>query len=96
MSPDPATGWSCDYDEAERLLARRTDLDIRKFPIVEFPHGSMFWARRDALRRLLTLPLAFDDFPREPIPPDGTIAHALERTLLILCSDVPGKACRLR
>ena len=93
--PDSVTGWSCNYDEAERLLSHYTDLDIRQFPIIDFPHGSMFWARSDALKRLLTLPLTFEDFPAEPIPPDGTTAHALERLLLVLCSDVPGKACRL-
>lgn len=95
VTPDPATGWSCNYDEAERLLNRYTDLDIRQFPVVDFPHGSMFWARSEALKRLLELPLSFDDFPEEPIPPDGTPAHGLERLLLILASDVPGRAYRL-
>lgn len=93
--PDSVTGWSCNYDEAGRLLSRYTDLDIRQFPIIDFPHGSMFWARSEALQRLLTLPLTLEDFPAEPIPPDGTTAHALERLLLVLASDVPGKAYRI-
>ncbi|MBS1370752.1 MAG: hypothetical protein HPZ91_12440 [Lentisphaeria bacterium] len=93
--PDSITGWSCNYDAAKQLLDSCTDLDIRQFPIIDFPHGSMFWARSEALKRLLELPLSPDDFPAEPIPPDGTVAHALERLLLVLASDVPGKAYRL-
>lgn len=55
----------------------------------------MFWARSDAVRSLLSLPLTYEDFPDEPLPPDGTIAHALERLILVLASNVPGRCYRL-
>ena len=48
-----------------------------------------------ARKRLLEPPLSFDDFPAEPIPADEALAHGLERLLLILASDMPGRAYRL-
>jgi len=45
----------------------------------EFPAGSMFWFRPRALAPILDAGLKFDDFPEEPIPDDGTIAHSIER-----------------
>ncbi|MHB8414576.1 MAG: rhamnan synthesis F family protein [Acidiferrobacteraceae bacterium] len=45
----------------------------------DFPVGTMFWVRVDALRPLLTLALGWHDYPPEPLPYDGTILHALER-----------------
>ena len=44
-----------------------------------FPAGSMFWYKPDALKKLFDLNLYYDDFPKEPIAPAGTIAHAIER-----------------
>ncbi len=90
--PDPATGWSCNYDPAETILRRHTSFRISAFPVIDFPHGAMFWARGKALERLARLPFTPEDFPAEPIPPDGTLAHTLERLLLLLASDIPGKA----
>jgi GT2 family glycosyltransferase/predicted HAD superfamily hydrolase len=46
---------------------------------VYFSVGNMFWYRREALVPLLNLDLGYEDFPPEPIPVDGTIAHAIER-----------------
>ncbi len=41
--------------------------------------GSFFWCRSRALRRLWQKEWRPEDFPAEPMPPDGTISHALER-----------------
>jgi hypothetical protein len=44
-----------------------------------FPVGSMFWARTDALLPLMRLKLGWDDYPEEPLPYDGSELHAIER-----------------
>ncbi|WP_434715340.1 glycoside hydrolase family 99-like domain-containing protein [Paraburkholderia sp. A3RO-2L] len=90
------TGWSDNYAEAARLLHRYTEYRIENFPVVEFPQGSMFWARSECIGDLLKMPLQFDDFPAEPIPADGTIAHALERLILLVTSRFEGENIRLQ
>jgi glycosyltransferase involved in cell wall biosynthesis len=53
----------------------------------EFPIGTMFWARADALRPLLNLGLGWDDYPEEPLDEDGTVLHALERLLPFVAAE---------
>lgn len=76
---------------AQQCLDRagiKTDLK-KKCPEVYYPQGSMFWARTDYMAPLFKLELCYDDFPMEPIPTDGTIAHAIER-LFFLCGENTG------
>lgn len=80
------SGWSANFEVARWLLETHTTLAIEDFPTVEFPEGSMFWARSACLKDFLTLPLRYTDFPKEPIAADGTLAHALERLILIFAS----------
>jgi len=47
----------------------------------DFPAGSMFWARTDAIRPLLDAGLEWHDFPPEQGQTDGTLAHCIERML---------------
>ena len=47
----------------------------------DFPAGSMFWARTDAIRPLLEAGLDWQDFPPEQGQTDGTLAHCIERML---------------
>lgn len=49
-----------------------------------FPAGSMFWARVDALAPLFDMNLTWQDFPEEEGQTDGTTAHAIERLLGIV------------
>ncbi len=74
--------WGYNYDLA-RGLARRMGVAIDKNRVLEFPSGSMFWARSAAIRPLLDLHLTFEDFPEEDGSVDGTLAHAIERCVLI-------------
>jgi lipopolysaccharide biosynthesis protein len=48
-------------------------------PHFDFPVGTMFWARPAALAPFKRLGLSWKDYPREPVPYDGTILHAIER-----------------
>ncbi len=76
--------WGYDFRLAKDLLAR-AGIQLSKNQLLEFPSGSMFWARSDALRRLLALNLSFDDFDEEQGQVDGTLAHAIERSYLLFC-----------
>lgn len=80
--PD-ANGWGENRGFAERIL-ERIGSDLRLPDKISFPQGSMFWTSPLVLRQLAHLKLNFTDFPIEPIPADGTVAHALERILFLL------------
>jgi glycosyltransferase involved in cell wall biosynthesis len=79
MAEDPhLVGWDENRAIAETLATRMgiaTPLD----DFFDFPLGNMFWSRPRALRPLLALSLAWDDYPNEPLANDGTLLHALER-----------------
>jgi len=51
----------------------------------DFPVGTMFWMRPNALQPLLDLRLEWSDYPGEPVPYDGTILHAIERLMPRVC-----------
>lgn len=46
---------------------------------IEYPAGSMFWIRKEALKPLLGLGITEGDFPEEIGQTDGTMHHLLER-----------------
>lgn len=74
--------WGYDYDLARGLM-RRLGVEINKNLVLEFPSGSMFWGRSAAFKPLINLDIGFDDFPEEAGQVDGTLAHAIERVLLM-------------
>jgi len=91
MSADPSiglvfpddpfvVGWSKNREPAGRLAAR-LGLPEPQQTYFNFPVGTMFWARSSAIRALTALNLDWNDYPEEPLPPDGTILHAIERML---------------
>lgn len=79
------TGWSLDREIA-RDLARRMDPAMEIPHSIDFPIGTMFWARPAALKPLFDLGLGWDDYPEEPVPIDGTMLHALERLLPVIAA----------
>ena len=84
----PYTGWEYNFSSARRV-ARRMGVELRRRGIIEFPSGSMFWARPAALQSLLTLGLEVGDFPAEARQLEGTLAHAIER-LFALAVELSG------
>ncbi|HEX7815144.1 rhamnan synthesis F family protein [Dyella sp.] len=64
-----------------RQLAAQLGLAIDTTQYLDFPAGSMFWARSQALRPLFELGLRLEAFPAEQGQTDGTLQHAIERML---------------
>ncbi len=79
-------GWE-QNDDSAAALARRIGLGTDLPAHIEFPAGTMFWARVAALATLVAVDLREDEMPPEPIAIDGTLLHALERMLPLLCED---------
>lgn len=78
------TNWGGNYSGAQ-ALATRMGFFINEQDPLDFPSGSMFWARSAALRPLLNLHLQIDDFDLESGQKDATLAHAIERLYFYAC-----------
>ncbi|SDP58441.1 rhamnan synthesis F family protein [Desulforhopalus singaporensis] len=78
---DPhAVGW----DENKKIaseMAGKIGISAGMDRCFNFPVGTMFWARTDAIMPLFQQNFTWDCYPREPLPYDGTMLHALERIL---------------
>lgn len=67
-------------------LLRKMGIQLSSKEAVDFPVGSMFWARSAALQPLLDLRLGFADFgDTNPGQRDGTLSHTVERAFLFSC-----------
>lgn len=55
---------------------------------LDFFAGTMFWVRRGALEPLRRLDLPLAAFPEEAGQQDGTLQHALERVLGMICTKI--------
>ena len=89
------SGWGDNWELAHEICDRHSLCDLSIYSSVEFPRGSMFWARSQNIEPLLNLPLEYNDFPTEPIPADGTLAHAIERLILVVADQREGEIVRL-
>jgi FMN phosphatase YigB (HAD superfamily) len=70
-------------DEISRMLG------ISGMPrrgLIDFPIGSMFWARTAAIAPLLDFAWRYEHFEAEPMDDDGTMAHVIERMMGNLCN----------
>ncbi len=81
-----AAHWGANQEIA-RELAGRLHLTgpLPGNGTLRFPVGSMFWARSAAIQPLLDLQLQPEHFPPEAGQIDGTLAHAIERMLGVVC-----------
>lgn len=75
--------WDGNF-RAARLLARRMGLPLKRHRTLDFPSGSMFWARPAALKPLLDLKLTMEDFPAEQNQVRNTVQHAVERLFMLV------------
>ena len=73
-------GWNENLSHAE-ALALQMGLSLPLPENINFPVGTMFWARSKALQPLFDLKLGWSDYPEEPLPIDGSKLHAIERLL---------------
>jgi hypothetical protein len=72
-------GWEGNYSYGKALIERMGYKAPLPDASINFPVGTMFWARSEALKPLLDLNLQWEDYPEEPIPVDGSTLHAMER-----------------
>ncbi|TIW18330.1 MAG: hypothetical protein E5V81_18090 [Mesorhizobium sp.] len=71
--------------ELAGALAKRMRVELETLENIDFPSGSMFWARPQALKPLLDLNLAATDFPEESGQLSLTNAHAIGRLFFVSC-----------
>ena len=76
--------WGGNFKLADKLV-REMGISLREEDPLDFPAGSMFWARSAALRPLLNLNLKTEDFDEESNQKDATLAHAIERIFFHAC-----------
>ena len=82
---DPhAMGWNLNKKHALTLASSMKLTKELPETFLNFPVGTMFWARPEAIRPLIDLNLQWEDYPVEPLPYDGTMLHAIERLLSVV------------
>lgn len=80
--------WGKNLKNAENLakeLGLSCTLQESSTPIAI---GTVFWAKRESLNKLLCYGWEYEDFVEEPMPSDGTISHAIERILSYVVKDM--------
>src|SRR5258706_4402360 len=80
----PHINWGPNFIIARPLLLKM-EINPDCMGSIDFPAGSMFWTRPQALQPLFDLGLSVSDFPREPLLTEATLAHAIERMFYISC-----------
>lgn len=62
----------------------------------DYPAGSMFWARSKAIHKLFSAEINLADFPPEAGQTDGSLAHCVERLLVLVARHAGYKPLILR
>lgn len=75
-------GWTQNYKKGSELLLK---MKVNKIPLnFNFPVGSMFWAKPDAIRQVFNIYNDYSEFDPEPLGIDGNDIHAIERIMGII------------
>ena len=77
--------WLKNKGSSEQLLRMINIDEISSEIYIDYPMGTMFWAKTDALKQFFNAEIRAEDFPKEEGQKDGTIAHAFERCLGTVC-----------
>lgn len=80
--PNIYTSDSCAVEM--KVVLNRLNISYTIPRYIEFPAGTMFWARREVLDPFFNLDLNWNDYPSEPLSLDGTMLHAIERVIPIV------------
>jgi O-antigen biosynthesis protein len=72
------------FDKMHKVLSK-IDVDLLPDQHVEFPNGSMFWFRSEALAGLPALGFDWPDFEQGADPANGSLAQGVEQCLLFFC-----------
>ncbi len=77
-------GWGENFDFC-KMLAARFGVNLKSNGLLDYPSGSMLWARTAALRPFFDAKLAWEDFSPDHVGRqiDGTMAHAVERLFFV-------------
>lgn len=76
--------WGGNFKAADGL-AQEMGFVLQENDPLDFPSGSMFWVRSEAIKPLLDLNLQIDRFDEETGQTDATFAHAIERIFFHTC-----------
>lgn len=78
--------WEGNFAIARDIFARAyPDLPrLSPYNLLSFPAGGMFWFRARVLKKIAEV-VAYEDFSPEPMPPDRSVAHAIERLIFHCC-----------
>jgi FMN phosphatase YigB (HAD superfamily) len=87
--------WLSNRNQGREWCRRLGIVDVPE-GYFDYPAGSMFWARTAAIRGILDAGVALDDFPVEAGQTDGTLAHCLERMLVLAARRAGFQAAILR
>ncbi len=72
-------GWGANNENIEKLNSKMGAIKNGLPNRPQFPSGTMFWAKTQAIIELFELGLTQSDFENETGQSDGTLAHAIER-----------------
>jgi len=89
------TAWGPNYENTVRLaeeLQLQCVMEEEKTPLAL---GTVFWARKDALKKMFERQWTYGDFPEEPLAKNGTISHAIERIFGFVAQDAGYKTATI-